>query len=43
MENDLNVNDSFLNINNSLSKSYISSEDIDEKYNYYWGKKFLQK
>jgi hypothetical protein len=40
MKNELNLNNSSLVIDNTLSKSFISSEDIDEKYNYYWGNKF---
>lgn len=38
MENEIKLDNTSLNFNNSLSKSYVSSEDIDQNYNYYWGK-----
>lgn len=37
MENDIRLENASLNFNNSLSKSYVSSHDIDPNYNYYWG------
>jgi len=37
MEKVLDINNSSIDIFNSLSKSYASIEDIEENYNYYWG------
>ncbi len=38
MENEIRFDNASIDFKNSLSKSYVSSQDIDHNYDYYWGK-----